>query len=331
MWSGLKACPAYFGGKQKLADRIINFAQTKLDNPKIFVDAFLGGGSVALTAKSKGMQVFSNDMATRSELVGKAVIENNKEKITMEDFYMLTKSNPNKENFVMENFNTYFPSKVAKFIDNCFSNLVEIEDKVKFNLLKLLIVKYTLQCMPFQIMYKMTKNYKGTYWTKVIDFMNNPLNKLRLMMKQINGGIINNGYQNYFFKMDVIEFLEHLKGITRPDVVYFDPPYYGARPYEYYYLWIDSIIEQKMLGLEKSKFNKGDWKDLMTKMFEASEQIPLWIISFGGPKVKPEELNEIVSQFRKTQINKFPYHYSMSAKHFKVINEYLVIAGNWHG
>ncbi len=43
----------------------------------VFADAFLGGGSVALTAKAAGFGlVLANDIAARSVIVGRALLEN---------------------------------------------------------------------------------------------------------------------------------------------------------------------------------------------------------------------------------------------------------------
>ena len=71
MFSKFKALPSYFGGKRKLVKYIFKPIK-KTDG--VFIDAFLGGGSVSLYAKAKGYKVISNDIAFRSVIIGQALI-----------------------------------------------------------------------------------------------------------------------------------------------------------------------------------------------------------------------------------------------------------------
>jgi len=75
MWSKLKALPPYFGGKRRLLGRIFKHIPKPSEAP-VLVDAFMGGGSVALFGKARGYRVIANDIALRSHIVGKALIEN---------------------------------------------------------------------------------------------------------------------------------------------------------------------------------------------------------------------------------------------------------------
>ncbi len=79
------AIPAYFGGKQKLARRIVKQAE----GATTFIDAFSGGGVVSLAAKAQGFKVISNDYSRRSFTVLRALIENDSRKIKREDVYSL--------------------------------------------------------------------------------------------------------------------------------------------------------------------------------------------------------------------------------------------------
>ena len=62
------------------------------NNP--IVDAFLGGGSVSLTAKARGFRVICNDGALRSALVGRALIENDRVTLAREDITRLFAVDP---------------------------------------------------------------------------------------------------------------------------------------------------------------------------------------------------------------------------------------------
>jgi adenine-specific DNA methylase len=75
----------YFGNKRKLCPVIFKliskyYARNNWFN-MTFVDAFMASGAVSLFAKAQGFRVISNDIAERSYIAGKALIENNRTKI----------------------------------------------------------------------------------------------------------------------------------------------------------------------------------------------------------------------------------------------------------
>ncbi|MFH1680729.1 MAG: DNA adenine methylase, partial [Candidatus Eisenbacteria bacterium] len=77
---GLKmfdALPSYHGGKRRLLGAIFRDVPPP-DEAPVFVDAFLGGGSVSLCAKARGYEVLCNDVADRSVIVGRALVENDR-------------------------------------------------------------------------------------------------------------------------------------------------------------------------------------------------------------------------------------------------------------
>ena len=73
----LDALPPYFGGKRKLLDPVAK-ALPPPTEARVLVDAFLGGGSVSLWGKRRGYRVIANDIAERSVIVGRALIENDR-------------------------------------------------------------------------------------------------------------------------------------------------------------------------------------------------------------------------------------------------------------
>src|SRR2546428_4248549 len=86
MWSALYP---YLGGKRRLCplifreiDRVV---PRRLWSGLTFLDAFLGGGSVSMGAKAQGFRVIATDIAERSIVVGQALIENTRVRLTRED------------------------------------------------------------------------------------------------------------------------------------------------------------------------------------------------------------------------------------------------------
>ena len=88
-----KALLPYYGGKRKLCPIIFSHISKHLPRDKwqgaIFVDAFLGSGAVSLFAKAQGLRVVANDIAERSYIAGKALIENNQTLLTELDIKRL--------------------------------------------------------------------------------------------------------------------------------------------------------------------------------------------------------------------------------------------------
>src|SRR5256885_16915797 len=86
LWASL---PPYLGGKRRLCPLIFReidrLLPRRLWAGRTFLDAFLGGGSVSLYAKAQGFWVVATDIAERAIVVGQALIENQRVKLTRDD------------------------------------------------------------------------------------------------------------------------------------------------------------------------------------------------------------------------------------------------------
>lgn len=337
MWRGLKALPAYFGGKRKLVTRILKYAEGN-----IFIDAFIGGGNVAYYAKAQGFKVLCNDIADRSVIVGKALVENSSKKISRYDIYRLVQKKSKSPSFIERNYvPAIFTTEHARLLDNCFYNLKSFKDPVKKALLQLLLIKYIMAIRPFAMFSNGStkKINRGIIDQKVlIKGTQNILtvskhDLLFRMMDLVNGGVFNNGHENEIYKLDVFEFLQQIttkySKLLKNATIYFDPPYYGAESYESQYNVLDNILRGKVEKPIKSVFNQRDWEKFIKKMLEVSQPIKKWIFSFGGPTVQGEELQGLIQEFRKAKLHKFKYFYGIQARggeKYSDANEYIITA-----
>jgi adenine-specific DNA methylase len=140
MWGKLKALPPYFGGKRRLLGRIFKQIPKPGDTP-VLVDAFIGGGSVSLFGKARGYRVVANDIAFRSYVVGKALIENDHVTLDTEDVTRLFAQDPDNRGFIEQNFaRSVVTTKHARFLENAFAVTGKVEG-VKRWLLVLLLTK----------------------------------------------------------------------------------------------------------------------------------------------------------------------------------------------
>jgi hypothetical protein len=146
MFSKFQSLPSYFGGKRKLVKYIFKPIKKK---DGVFVDAFLGGGSVSLYAKAKGYKVISNDIALRSLIIGKAIISNNSVKLESEDLARLFIETKH-DGFIKKNYcPKVFTTKIADFLDNAVVAARQVENETKRYLLLHLLIKFILSCRQF--------------------------------------------------------------------------------------------------------------------------------------------------------------------------------------
>ena len=105
-----KALLPYYGGKRRLCPIIFRHIADYLPRPKwakaVFVDAFLGSGAVSLYAKAQGFRIVANDIAERSYIAGKALIENNQTALTDDDLRRLCYPSVNNKGATVSSPNT---------------------------------------------------------------------------------------------------------------------------------------------------------------------------------------------------------------------------------
>ena len=150
MWSAL---PPYLGGKRKLCpiifreiDRIVPRSRW---SELMLLDAFLGGGSVSLYAKAQGFRVMAIDIAERSIVVGRALIENCCVRLTREDVLRLLAPGSGPPGLVETAFTpSVFTKNQGRFLDAAFETASQTEDPAKAALLQLLAIRTAMLAHP---------------------------------------------------------------------------------------------------------------------------------------------------------------------------------------
>jgi len=338
MWTPLKALPPYLGGKRKLLGHIFKYLSKPSEAPT-FVDAFLGGGSVSLMAKAKGYRVICNDIAWRSYIVGKALIENSHIKLDDFDITRLFLPAGDRSDFISSNFSPdVLPLKNAEFLDNAMSVVNQIKD-TKHWLLLLILIKYIIGLRPVgnfgakAIVHQIVKqqwediNPKFIKSAAVYNICNHPRTVLSKLLKQINRGVFDNGHTNKIYKQDVFAFLEQL---DRGDIIYLDPPYGGTKTYEGSLKELDSILLGKIFKPNKSVFSSINAIEYLEKLFIAAKRFPIWVISYGNAQISLPSLTNLVSKFKQDVIGEeFRYTHltGLSTDEHNAQNrEYLIYA-----
>jgi len=332
MWKPFSALPNYLGGKQRLCPAI--FGEIKKfypprDWPSLtFVDAFMGGGSVALYAKAQGFRVLANDLAWRCYVVGKAVVENNDQTLTDELVNLLFQERNGYEPWIERHCVPHvFGPEIARFLDQALANAEKAEvGETSKALLYAALIRYMLMIrLAGQITNRAwsTNMTLGQYdnisqgqlksgYAKT--FLQPIPVRMRRVQQHINGGIFQ-GHARVFNE-DSIAWLPQ----QWADLVYLDPPYLGSSSYESNYYLLDCILARRYLPRQApSPFNRREtaWLSL-TGMFEAVNHIPLWVFSFAdNPEMgfTKEQLCGLIHDLgRETHVASIKHRWSLATE-----------------
>lgn len=325
----------YFGGKRRLCSVIFKQISKYLPRDKwqgaTFVDFFLGSSAVSLYAKAQGFRVICNDIAERSYIAGKALIENNHTILTESDIHKLFMPNTENAHLIEQEFTPdVFTKRHALFLDNAFANAKRPIDRY-------LLLKYIFCVRPYSKFSSPNAfnrpmeegrfdEIKQTYTKHIKDNLKTPLAILRIEKRRINIGIFSNGLKNEVQKKDVFDFISEVSG----DILYLDPPYSGTLSYESEYGILDKILGESR---PKSRFSSNDGVGALDELLAQSDKFPFWVISFGnaGGKNKLDELVGMVSKYRKCEAREFVYRHCeamASEEHKEKCREWLIIGHN---
>lgn len=336
IWSAL---PPYLGGKRRLCpvifreiDRIVS---RRTWAHLTFLDGFLGGGSVSLYAKAQGFaHVTACDIAERGIVVGQALIENSRVKLTYEDVLRLSAPDDGPAGKVeSELVPTVFTCAQARFIDRALSLAGgDTLDLAKSALYRLLAVRVALLAHPMSQVRGGTihRLETGEYESITESCMYHYVDGLRLtrpkklweIAQGINAGVFHG--HGLVLKESVLEALPRIQA----DVAYFDPPYPGVMSYEKEYRFIDQILEG--LSRPTSPFTAKDGASMIDGLFERARHIPVWLLSLGNAVVGIDELEAKMSTLgRQTKALEIAYQHlpAVATEEKKATNKEFLVVG----
>ena len=339
-WRGYLALPPYFGGKRELCPII--FRELAKVHPTAnwpglrLVDPFLGGGAVSLYAKARGFGVVCGDLAERSVVVGKALIENDSTMIGEADLLRLfVPSHGNRHQIEQTYVPDSFTPEAARFLDNAFAVADEVGDSIKRDLLRLLLVKYVFSLRPhaqFRAPNAFNRPFaegrfddiKDTYRHALAANAEHPLPALRRIAKSVNSGITRGAQRCSAVKADARETIRQGRGA---DILYLDPPYAGTLAYEEEYRILDELLGESH---EANAFSAKDGLAELVQLLSVCGDYPLWVISYGNAVAGLDEVREAVGQFRPVRAIEIAYQHlgSIASQQKKAENrELLLLAG----
>ncbi|HSZ24086.1 MAG TPA: DNA adenine methylase [Cytophagaceae bacterium] len=301
------------------------------ENVRTAIDAFAGSQSIAFLFKQMGYKTITNDFLNFNNQIGLALIENKDIKLTDKDLKLLFQPASTKKDFeLMENTftNVFFEREEAEFLDNFRANIPLLENPIK-------------QAIAFAVINRsMTRKITMGHFghTQALVYANDPerIKRNRSLIRPIkdifeeilpkyNNAIFDNKQENKSFNKNIIELLPTIENI---DLAYFDPPYCDSHAdYQGFYhlletyteYWKDKEFVNGIKRYEPQRFSGFDKKrDVITsfeKLFELSEKIPNWLISYNNrsyPGIK--EFEKIISKYRDVKIEAKTYQNGRGGK-----------------
>lgn len=333
------ALPAYFGGKRRLVTRIFKHLPPPAQAP-VLADAFLGGGAVSLFAKARGYRVLCNDIAERSVIVGKALIENDSVRLCDADLVRLFTPIAH-EGFCLAHLAPDVVLEVhAQFLDQLMAH-ARATPGPKGDLLLLLAVKYLLSQRPMgnfgakSIVHQLGEGdfdaVNPAYLKDAVQRMvlRHPLDVVRKLAGQIHAGLLSNGQRHEAHRGDVLDFVRG----CRADILYADFPYPGTLDYAVALRPLDEMLAGTVLQPERSRFSRSDAWAFIEEVLAAATHIPVWAISLGGPVVELPALAELVGRYRSrvhAEAVAYAHLTGLSSAEAKASNRELIVIG-WGG
>ena len=252
----------YMGSKNKIIDELFQvFSNLEF---KTALDLFSGSSSVSYLFKCMGKKVISNDYLTFSSNIAKAIISNNKIRLSQRDLDNLVKPPKKYDKFVQTKFNKIFFSKADNnFIDIVRHNIGNLKNGYKKSIALASLIKACQKKQPRGLFTFVGFRYDDGR----LDLKKSMHEQFIDAVKVFNESIFDNGKNNSVSNSDFQEVKKNA------DLVYIDPPYFSKLSDNQYvrrYHFLEGIAKNwKGLTIEENSVVKKFKK--YPSMFDTEE------------------------------------------------------------
>lgn len=320
--------PQYLGAKYIHRGWIAQFIP---DNVSTVLDAFSGSQSIAYMFKQMGKKVITNDFLSFNNLIGKALIENNSNKLESSDLDILFSNNDNPSEFnLMEELytNLFFLAEETSFADSFRSNVHKLCNPYKQAL------ALTIMCR------SMTRKVTMGHFahTQALVYASDPVRVKRNrslvrhlkdifldLLPEYNAAVFDNLKNNISYNNNILDLLPKLDNI---DLAYFDPPYCSSHAdYQSFYHLLETYVEywkdKKFVNRTKryepkrySGFDKNsEIVSNLQLMFERAQHIPIWLVSYNDRSFPDiETIIDLIKPYRDVKVKRKTYYSGRGGK-----------------
>lgn len=320
--------PQYLGAKYIHRDWIAKHIPSEIN---VVLDAFGGSQSISFLFKQLGKEVITNDFLKFNSEIGKALVENKKERLSEEDVRILFSPNSDSGYFnLMENLYTdlFFIKEETRFLDSFRSNLHNINNPYK----QALAIAVINRAMTRKVTMGHFAHTQALIYAsdpqriKRNRSLVRPLKEMFIeLVDEYNDAVFDNGEDCSSYNENILDLLPSLSNV---DLAYFDPPYCDSHAdYQSFYhlletftiYWKDKEFingtkrysPKRVSGFDSKREIIGSFKNL----FERSKTIPYWIISYNDRSYPDiETLTAIIRPYRNVTIERKPYHSARGGK-----------------
>lgn len=208
----------FMGSKQKLVGEIWDVARQF--DVETAMDLFAGSGTVSYLFKSHGLRVVSNDHMYMSWHYARAMVENNKRRLSESQVdWLISEQRTMNDRFVEENFaGLYYSDEDNRLIDRIRSNISGLSHPIDRSIATAALMRACAKKRPRGIF-----TYVGFRYDDGRKDLRRPLDEhFRLAVAAINDAVFSNGRRNVARCGDVFEVPP-----LRNALVYMDPPYFS--------------------------------------------------------------------------------------------------------
>ncbi len=331
----------YQGSKYKLQEWIQSHLETLEFNTAL--DAFCGTSSIAYILKEMNKTVYTNDILKCNYDMSQALITNNNEQITREDFeqILVKKESYDYASLIADTFeDIYFLEEENTWLDIVIQNIHQLKNTHKKYMFLWALYQSCISKRPYNLfhrknLYVRTSDVKRNFGNKTT--WDKPFEEhFYKFIKEINRAIFDNKHTHKAYNKDVFDL------DIQVDLVYLDTPYIpqkgslthyrdfyhfldGLSDYHNWQEKIDSSSKHKKL---KSIYNIWEDKKNILKGFEAlikKFKESIIVISYRADGIP--SIDEIVSilekNAKKVRVEMIDYKYVLSKK--QNLKEVLII------
>ena len=318
----------YLGGKRRLAPLIFALLETALPREawgdRVLLDPMCGSGAVALTAKAQGFQVVASDIATRGWIAARGLIANNHVQLDARDLTAMAagcgpRVLPEALTSICTPAQAAWLARAAAAADAC--------PEPRRSLRWLLILKMLVRWFPMGMpsagdataaargdLDDLSPRRLGHYLRAQRPLAAQTLGRTAA---QVNTGVF--GGSGRAERGDARAVLER----TAADVAYFDPPYPGTTGYSSTYGAADALIGDDQPSRPPPSLDE---------LLDAARQIPLVVLSYGGPGQTLDTVVPVVQRHRpvlRALAVPYPHLPAIAKKDTNAKNkELLILAGS---
>jgi adenine-specific DNA-methyltransferase len=289
----------YIGSKRKLVDKIVRAAQG-LPNVRTVCDLFAGTTRVGQGLKREGFEVWSNDLATYSEVFGRAFIETDGDTVDKERMTMLLQrlnALPSRHGYFTQTYcidSHYFKENNGERIDAIRPEIDDLEVSASERAILLSALLLAADRVDS------TTGLQMAFLKKWSARSSQPL---LLALPELLPGT------GRVTRRDANELARELTNI---DLVYIDPPYNQHSYFGNYHLW-ETLVrndEPEVYGIAKKRSDVRETKsrynsrvhcrEAFSELIRDLSQVKnRWLlVSFNSEgHLKPEEITEILGGF----------------------------------